>query len=138
MAATTGSVHRYEYTYGAGADINRRVDFIRPNATAKNVNVVVQGLFHGQWVELNRLVGNQVIVEMESTTNRFQRMLAQRSGAPVSSPRPDQKLSALSISFQESVLQELGAKQRRLHVENMPGGNYGMETIQALKIIDPR
>lgn len=138
MEATAGIVHRYEYTYGAGSDINRRVYFIRPHAGSEVVSVLVLGLFHGQWVALEKLDGNRVTVEMESTTNKFSRMLSQRSGKKVSPPEPDCKLSALPISQQEDVLKELEQRVRRMEILNCPGGNYGMEKVEFLKIFDPR
>lgn len=124
MAAVIGT---YNYTYGAGDQPNRQIQFSRTGAGAGTIQAQVFVLNAGVVGNITSTVpGNQIDVEMESTSTKANALALGRA------LNPNQQLSNLTVLQQNALIGALGA--RRIEVSNELGG---LELVESLTIFDP-
>lgn len=133
MAVVIGT---HNYTYGAGNQPNRQIQFSRtgvePATIQAQVFVLAGGLIGTQ---TSTVPGTQINVEMEGTTQKMQRMMQARAQFQDFNPLPDQLLSNLTLAQQNGIMQSLA--NRSVEVANVPGVPGGQETVSSLKIVNP-
>lgn len=137
--ATVATV-TYRYGSGSGPD-NRQIDFIRTGllgTLSARVSVV------GQPTHVLGIIPETAIsVEMESTTQKAQRMIAQQNNLLFAPPAPNQFLSQFpNTGAQDTVLTSINENSaasggRWISITNGPMGAHG-ETVISLTITDPR
>lgn len=129
MAAVIGT---YNYTYGAGAQQNRQIQFSRTGAGANTIQAQVFVLNQGGGVGVptSTVPGNQISVEMESTTTKANAFAIGRA------LNPDVLLTNLTTVQQDAIIQSFpNRKVEVVRGHGVPGGN---EVVQRLNIYDPR
>lgn len=125
MAAVIGT---YDYTYGAGNELNRQIQFSRTprNEIQARVFVLNAGVVG---LNISTVPGDQITVEMESTSSKANALALGRA------PNPDQVLSALTMPQQNQVIGALG--NRRITVGNDVNKPGNFESVTKLTIFDP-
>ena len=127
MAAVIGT---YNYTYGAGDQPNRQIQFSRTGPGAGTIQAQVFVLNSGVvGNNTSTIPGGQISVEMESTSTKTNALALGRS------LNPSQLLSALTLGQQDGVIGALDT--RRIEVTNNVGGLGGLELVTSLNIFDP-
>ena len=110
------TIATYDYTYGAGNVHNRQIQFcqIDGNIQANVYTLTAAGIAGDPTVVL----GNNIKVEMESTTEKMNRVVVAKAQHQTFHPRPDQFLNKLGIVQQTAVLQSLHPNgSRRIEVQ---------------------
>jgi hypothetical protein len=137
-----GLVATITYNYGASNNPdNRQIDFIRTGgAGTLQARITVVGQ---PTAVLGVIPENKIIVEMESTTQKMNRMIAERNHQPFNPPPSPRLLSTFpNTTVQDGIITSINANStatggRRISITNGPAGQYG-ETVVGLRIIDPR
>ncbi len=129
----------YLYTYGAGDDPNRKIEFYRQTQSdPRTIQARISALHQGEWILLNDLAGNRISVEMMSTTEKMQAMIRARDGHPVRN-QPDALLTNFPLESQSGILYQLDPENgKRIEITNDVGGPRGFESVVQLNIFDPR
>ena len=127
MATTIGT---YNYTYGSSNQHNRQVQFSRtdpdPSTIQAGIFVLNEGVVGSH---KSTIPGYQIDVEMQSTSEKMQAMVAARETFTTPISVPNQKLSELSIEGQDILIRSL-----------KPNGTKCLEVVNdvtGLKIFDP-
>lgn len=126
----TAVIGTYNYTYGAGYQQNRQIQFSRAGAGANTIQarVFVLNQDGGVGALTSTVPGNQISVEMENNTQKAHRMMLARAQLQDFNPLPDKLLSNLSSNQQDGVMQSLTS--RSIHPD-VPGGH---EVVTSLVI----
>ena len=133
MAAVIGT---YNYTYGDVDQPNRQIQFSRTDLEAGTIQAQVFVLNAGVVGNITSTVpGNQIDVEMQSTSQKANAMMLARQTNTDFAPIPDQKLSNLTVFQQNALIGSLGT--RHISVSNAPGRPGGLELVTSLTISDP-
>lgn len=112
----------YDYVYGSGSTPNRRITFVRSNPNEPLVAEVTNLLSKSI---ITRIPAKEIRVEVESTSTKVEAFIAGRY------IKPDQRLSSLSISEQNSLLETVNrGGPRKVEVTDDPPTQ--------LRIYDPR
>lgn len=129
MAAVIGT---YNYTYGAGAQSNRQIQFFRTGLAANTIQaqVFVLNQDGGVGVRTSIVSGDKINVEMESTTSKVNARVVGRA------LNPDILLTELNTAQQEGIMQAFPG--RKIQVINDTGVGGGNEIVKRLSIYDPR
>lgn len=132
MAAVIGT---YNYTYGTGAQQNREIRFSRTGVLANTIRAEVYVFGQGPGVGAPTCIvpGNQISVEMESTTQKMHRMMQARAQNQAYSPLPNELFSNLSSNQQDGVMQSIASRHISVTNSNpvIPGGH---EVVTSLVI----
>ena len=115
------------YTYEAGSEPNRQIQFARSGTTLLTKIYVLKAGKAGECV--SSLSAEQVSVEMESTTTKANAIATGRV------LQPDKLLSEFSLYAQSALISAL--KSRSIAVSNDPSDQGGLETVTRLTIFDP-
>ena len=126
---------------GNGPD-NRQIVFIRAGG-AGTLSARITPI--GQPAQiLGNIHESQIVVEMESTSSKVRRMIAQRSNQPFPAPQPNLFLSNLpNVAAQDGELNAINVNSqasggRWIQVVSAPNpGGHG-EIVTGLTITDPR
>lgn len=139
MAAVIGT---YNYTYGAGAQSNRQIQFSRTGLAANTIQaqVFVLNQDGGVGVRTSIVSGDKINVEGESTTSKVNAMVVERAlrnaRAVEKNSNPDRLLTNLSTAEQDGIMQAFPGW--KVQVTYNPGVAEGDEVIESLSIYDPR
>ncbi len=128
MAAGVGT---YNYTYGAGSQENRQIQFSRPAGGGLQARVYILNPAGNLGALLSTIPGTQISVEIENTTQKAHLLTTGQKASA------HQTLSALSVTTQNAIIGSLAPLgSRRIEVRNTPivPGN---ETPTNLHIFDP-
>ena len=118
------AIATYNYRYGGGAEPNRHITFFRSIGTdPKTIKASVEALISGNNQPISCLSGDQITVEMMSTSEKVQALKLRRDGIEALQ-KPDQPLSDLSIDKQNAILEGLTPNGPwRLGISNAIGEN---------------
>ncbi len=128
MAAGVGT---YNYTYGAGSQENRQIQFSTTAGGGFQAQVYILLPTGNLGALLSTILGNQISVEKESTTEKAHLIATGQKASA------HQLLSALAVTQQNAIIGSLTPLgSRRIEVRNTPivPGN---ETPTSLHIFDP-
>ena len=87
----------YNYPYGGGNQLNRQIQFFRPggaNTIRAEVHVLAGGVAGAL---ISKVSGNQISVEMQSTSQKANAMMFERNGGPPFVRVPNRQLSHLPV-----------------------------------------
>lgn len=133
----TVSLGKYSYTYGAGREPNREINFQRDGDEPKSIKAVISAQFNGRWSVISELCGSKINVEMMSTTDKMQALLARRKGIDYTR-KPDISIAELPGEKQEEILNSLEPKGHwRIAITNGFGGNPRFEKVEQLSLFNP-
>jgi len=122
------------YMNGAGNADNRQIAFIRTgNPPTLKARFSVIGT-HNVWADID---ASQINVEMESTTHKMQKMIAERNGQ-VAATIPDQPLSSFTPNIQDRIVQSINPNSQIKGGRWIEVVNHAGEASHTLTIIDPR
>ena len=112
-----GIIGTYDYTYGNGTQVNRQIQFSRTGAGPATIQAQIFS-FNGGIIGnlIGTIQGNQIDVEMQSTSQKANAMMLARASGQKYTPIPDAKLSSLSLLQQNGVMGSLST--RRIEVDN--------------------
>jgi hypothetical protein len=115
MAAIIGT---YNYTYGAGNEHNRQIQFSRVGPGANTIQAQVYVLNPGNVVgALTSVVpGANIEIEMENTAQKAGRMMLARAQNLPFNDLPNEVLSNLTILPQDAIMYNLAS--RRISIAN--------------------
>ena len=137
MAAIV-KVGQYRYCYGTANEANREMQFLRyPDG---HIQASIYALFTPQGPkEISTLSGDQIKVEMITTSQKIQELKAVRKGEKSSFVGPQEKaLSSLSGEEQEKILQQLEPRGPwRIEISNTFGPDPHVEKVIGLNFFNP-
>jgi hypothetical protein len=127
MAAVIASRN---YTYGAGSTHNRQIQFSKTLSGAFQAKVYVLQAGGALGALTSTVSGDNISVEVESTSTKLIAFRARRTLAP------NLLLSKLTETQQKALMSSLAS--RGIEVMNGIGKPGGLEVVQRLNIFDPR
>lgn len=132
------TIATYKYFYGSGTEPNREILFLRKNdSESESIYALVRAYSSGEWKKISEVAGGQINVDMMTTSEKVNALLAERQGA---SPQrnPAQKLSDLSFDIQKEILGNLEPKGAwRIEVTNHFGEDPRFEKVVQLNLFNP-
>lgn len=127
----------YQYTYGAGSEPNRRIDFF-PTVDQKGVFAKVSAFAIANWVEISRVYPENISIDMMSTTDKMQALMKARETNSYVDYQSSRKLSSFSLDEQMQYIQALEPKGPwRIEITNDIGANPQYENVIHLKLFNP-
>ena len=134
------NISEYHYTYGIEDRNNRKIQFRREDPdNPKTVCAVVKGLMQGKWIPVSYLKGDDINVEMMSTTDKIISLMNERNGDIVNN-KPDKKLSELSCIEQKNIIDNIKpVGPWRIEIYNSPNNDKypSFEKVTRLSLFNP-
>lgn len=132
-------ISAYQYTYGAGKEYNRTIEFFRKEQDdPTSLIAVIKGKCGGEWKEGTVLHAGKIEVELFSTTQKVEQMMKARQEGKDMPEFTKQPISQLSVQQQDTILSSLQpVGSRRITICNEPGGLNGLESVVAMTVFDP-
>ena len=138
MEVTERIIAHYFYTYGAGQDLNRRVEFFRKKEDdPTTLTARFKGDLKGTWKVTTELQAPHIEVEMENTTQKMRNLMAAKEKGFTTTVQK-KTIDQIEPKTQDAILQSLVPRgSRKLEIENDVGGLNGFERVKAITIFDP-
>ena len=129
------NVQDYYYTYGAGTQSNRKVSFNLDEN--KDFAASVSALSENKWKEISILRGEQVEIEMMSTSDKVRALIERRKG--MSTPMaPNKFFQDLSLKEKKRLINQLEPNGPwRLEMANSTGESAYFETVTKITFFNP-
>lgn len=110
------SISPYGYHYGWSAKKNRQIEFVRPDNDPTKIYAKISALKEdGSWICISNLQGDEISVQMESTTNKIKKLWEENVVEPI----PNSNLNELSLDEQDAILGSLEPTgYRRIGIDN--------------------
>jgi|JI10StandDraft_1071094.scaffolds.fasta_scaffold20163_2 hypothetical protein len=127
----------YNYYYSSGIAPNRRIEFYRDDTSQSIYAIIKACMGHNNWKEISILKGKKILVEIMTTSEKIEGLVAQKKGLPFIW-KPDQQLSKLELNKQDDVLRNLEPEGPwRIEIANGVGNNLKFEKVLSLTIFNP-
>ena len=130
-------IGQYRYCYGTANEANREMQFLRhPDG---RIQASIYALFTEQGPkQISTLPGEQIIVEMQTTSEKMEDMMAARRGETPSFVGPPEKtLSSLPPQDQEKIIGTLEPRGPwRIEISNGFGDNPRFEKVVGLNFFN--
>lgn len=130
-------INSYYYVYGAGAEANRRIDFIRNSEKDSTLLGRVSANVLGKWIPTSTVTNSEMSIDLLSTSEKMKRIMMARQEK--TSPRFETaSMNTLPIEKQEGILKNLEPNgPLRITITNDVGGPKGLEKVVHLSIFNP-
>ena len=127
----------YKYYHGGGTKPNRKIEFCRDDKNPRSVEAIVSARVPRGWQKISSVPGKKINVEMMSTTEKMQVLMAKRERLSYVEKK-DKTLDECTINKQDSILGCLSLDGTwRVEILSTIGGDPTYEAIENLNLFNP-
>ena len=126
----------YKYTYGAGSQPNRQIDFVETKDSQNGIQAIVKACTEGVWTDISCLSGQEINVEMMSTSDKVRAFQQERAGGGTWKT-PDRTLAQMETQQQQAILSQLEPiGPWRIEITNGFGSDPRIEKVVHLNLFN--